>query len=303
MWWALSISALGYALGNAVFPVTFAALLLVFDWRMLWVLAAVMVAVAFPVVLSLLRAERTPQSLAEDSSSVGMGGRHWTRGEMLRHPLFWLIIPGILVPSFILTAIFFLPAHISEVKGWDFTAMPVRYWAYAITSVLSALAFGWAIDRLSARACLTAYQLPMVMALIVLWWGNDVATATLVLVLCGITTGGASTVHTAIWAWTFPNKGFGWPVTAWAFPRFLRGSIWPGRFPASSTSDRHLNRRLLLCCAVDATTNLTDRIDIEQDDFAIGIEPLQRPARLRVSFPVAELSRDHATIADIIIHI
>ena len=208
---ALALASFGHPTGEALAPLAAVFLIAALGWRESWgVAATALVVVLAPAMWLLLARERHPRHhQTEQAGSPGMDGRHWTRAEALSHPLFWMLIPGILGPSFILTAVFFLPAHIAEVKGWGFAAMPVRYWTYAVSSVLSALAFGWAIDRFSARACLTAYQLPMVLALIILWLGTHVETATTVLVLCGITTGGASTVHTAIWAELYGTRHIG----------------------------------------------------------------------------------------------
>ena len=81
---ALSIAAMGFAFGQATLPVVVAGLFLVIDWRTVWVIAAAMLAVVFPLILRLLSAERTPHSLSEEASSTGMGGRHWDRRRPFR---------------------------------------------------------------------------------------------------------------------------------------------------------------------------------------------------------------------------
>jgi MFS family permease len=213
--WALALASFGHPTGEALMPLVAVALIATIGWRESWgVSAIVLIVVLAPALWLLLARERHPRHHQNDDAGsadvgAGMEQRHWTRSDALRHPLFWMLIPGILGPSFILTAVFFLPTHIAEVKGWDPATMPIRYWTYAATSVVSALGFGWAIDRFSARACLTAYQLPMMLALIILWWGSHVETASLVLILCGITTGGASTIHTAIWAELYGTRHIG----------------------------------------------------------------------------------------------
>ena len=73
---ALSLSSMGYAVGQAILPVMFVALFAVVNWRNLWVLAAFIVVATIPVILILLRQERTPQSMADDAQIAGMHGRH-----------------------------------------------------------------------------------------------------------------------------------------------------------------------------------------------------------------------------------
>ena len=54
---ALSISALGFAVGQAAFPVVVASLFDVISWRTVWFLSAALLMLAFPVILWLLSAE------------------------------------------------------------------------------------------------------------------------------------------------------------------------------------------------------------------------------------------------------
>ena len=61
----------------------------------------------------------------------GLGGRHWRRGEVLRHWLFWAIVPMVLTPGFIGTVVFFHQVHVSEVKGWSLAAMAKKLWVPA----------------------------------------------------------------------------------------------------------------------------------------------------------------------------
>ena len=104
---AIAIAALGYAVGEATLPLLFVRLLDVFSWRTLWIVGAILVLCLVPVIRALLRMERTPQSSSLDDNTLGMGGKHWTRMETLKHPLFWFVFPAIIGPSAWLTALFF----------------------------------------------------------------------------------------------------------------------------------------------------------------------------------------------------
>ncbi|MFN6924843.1 MAG: hypothetical protein ACK4P8_04270 [Tabrizicola sp.] len=71
--------------GQALLPITAASLMLLMDWCSLWLLAGLVPIALMAVLHALLRQERTPQSFATEQHSAGMDGRHWTRGEVLRH--------------------------------------------------------------------------------------------------------------------------------------------------------------------------------------------------------------------------
>ena len=104
---ALSLSSMGFAVGQAILPVMFVALLTTWQWQNLWMLAAICVLLMIPAMQFLLRQERTPQSMSDNTQSFGMAGKHWTRNQMLRHPLFYILIPLVLGPPAWGTALFF----------------------------------------------------------------------------------------------------------------------------------------------------------------------------------------------------
>ena len=116
---ALAIASVGFAIGQAFLPYAFVTAKASIDWRILWVVAAGMALIAALPVLLLLTKERTPQSMVESSSSLGMNQQHWTRKNMIRHPLFWFLLPAILGPAAWGTSMFFHQVHLSEVKGWS----------------------------------------------------------------------------------------------------------------------------------------------------------------------------------------
>ncbi|MEO0682846.1 MAG: MFS transporter, partial [Pseudomonadota bacterium] len=64
---AVALAGLGFAFGEAVLPTVAVALIGVLGWRGAWQAAAVAALLLLPVFVWLLRRERTPRSLAEQS--------------------------------------------------------------------------------------------------------------------------------------------------------------------------------------------------------------------------------------------
>jgi MFS family permease len=225
---ALSVASMGFALGQAILPIVFVALLALGDWRRLWLVAAAMVLLAMPVILRLLRAERTPQSLAADTPVAGMGGHHWTRGNMLRHWLFWALIPLLLGPPAFGTALFFHQVHLTTVKGWalvDYVAlMPL----FMLVSVATTFASGAALDRIGTGRLMSIYLLPFALAFLVLGQSESLAGAALGLMTLGLGTGAQATVPTAFWAEYYGTRHLG-SIKAMAVAIMVLGSaIGPG---------------------------------------------------------------------------
>lgn len=197
---ALSIASLGAALGEATLPIAFVALLGLVDWRLLWAVAAVVLLVGMPVLLRLLRHERTPQSMAESRVSAGMDGRHWTRGQTLRHPLFWFMVPALLGPSAFHTAFFFHQVHFAETKDWAHVELVVLFPVFTVMAIMAMIGSGWALDRFGTARLMPFYQLPMAVAFVVFAAATAPMGALLGFFFLALTSGANNTLPNAFWA-------------------------------------------------------------------------------------------------------
>ena len=225
---ALSLSSMGFAVGQAVLPIIFVALLATVDWRNLWLLAAVCIVVLIPVMQMLLRQERTPQSMADDTQSLGMGGRHWTRGEMLRHPLFYILIPLVLGPSAWGTALFFQQVHLTEVKGWSLVSFVALMPIYTVASIAFTFITGWAVDRIGVKWIVPIQMIPFGISFLVLAYADTIFMAGVGLVIFGIGQGTQGTATSAFWAVFYGTRNLG-AIKAAASALMVFGSaIGPG---------------------------------------------------------------------------
>ena len=225
---ALSVAGLGYAAGEAFLPVAFVAFLSFTSWRWLWVLSAVLVLAILPMVLRLLREERTPQSVAMESEAVGMGARHWARRDVLRHWLFWIMVPAVAGPSAWGTAFFFHQVHYAEVGGWSHLALVALFPVYTGTAVLSMLASGWLIDRFGAGWLLPLMQIPAAAAFVVFGLSGGLTGVAAGMILMGIAFGSNATVPSAFWAEFYGTRHLG-AIKALATAVMVLGSaLGPG---------------------------------------------------------------------------
>jgi len=225
---ALAIAALGFSLGEAVLPLGFVALKTVLNWRMLWLAAAIMVVLALPLLVALLRRERTPQSMAHEAQAVGMGGRHWSRGDVLRHRLFWFLVPALLAPAAFNTAFFFQQVHLAEVKGWAHMGLVALFPIYSVATVVAMLVSGWAVDRWGTARLMPLYQLPLAGFFLAFASVDSLAVAAPVMVLMGLTSGAASTVPVAFWAEFYGTRNIGAIKATAAAIMVLGSAIGPG---------------------------------------------------------------------------
>ena len=224
---AMSIASLGFATGQALMPIVFVALLAHFVWRDLWVLAAGLAVIMIGPLLWLLREERTPQSMAQATSSLGMEGRHWTRIEMLRHPLFWLMVPLFMGPPSWGTALFFQQVHFVEVKGWDLSAYVALYPLLTLASVSTTFAAGIAVDRFGAGRVLPLSPLGIMLGLLLLSHTGSLGIAAFALCIVGFGLGMQMAMG-AFWAEYYGTRYIGGIKAVSMGVMVLASAIGPG---------------------------------------------------------------------------
>ena len=209
---AIAVAAMGLPTGEALFPIVAVSLMLWIGWRESWVVAAgALLLVSLPFGWALLRHGRTPRSPAPAAGdkSYKIQVRDWTRGQVLRDPLFYALMPGILAPSFIITGVLFHQVHLVETKGWSLALFAAAYPGLAFAAVGASLAFGWAIDRWSAGRLLPAYLLPMAASLFLLGLEDAPWAALGFMVLSGVTSGAGTTLLGALWAEIYGTRHLG----------------------------------------------------------------------------------------------
>ncbi len=225
---ALATATMGFMTAEAILPLIFVWLKGLVAWQNLWVGSAVFCFLMIPILVRLLRLERTPQSVAEENSSAGMNGRHWTRAEVLKHPLFWSIVPAMMSFPAFGTAFWFHQVHFAEIKGWSHLALVSVFPLGTITFGLSTIAYGWAIDRFGAARLMPIYLLPLIAAFILHWFAPSISWTAAGVVLMGLAGGGQATLPNACWAEFYGTRHLGSIKATVAAVMVLGSAIGPG---------------------------------------------------------------------------
>ncbi len=209
---ALSVAAMGFPAGEAVLPILAVVVMERIGWRQTWlVIAAGLLVLVIPLVLWLLRghAERHRAHLATAAAGSNMRGRQWTRAEVIRDLRFYLLLPGIMAPGFIVTGLFFHQVHLVETKGWTLTWFAACFAAFAAAQLPAGLLAGPLVDRVGATKLLPVYLLPLAASLVVLATGRHMLVAPAFMVLAGITSGLAGTIVGSMWAEVYGVRHLG----------------------------------------------------------------------------------------------
>lgn len=226
---AVAIAGMGYPAGEALLPLVFVTAIASLGWRETWGLtAAILLFLLLPVLMLLLAQDRDPAGAVGHVGSTGIGNRHWTRAEALRHWLFPAILPVLITPGFIGTVVFFHQVHVSEVKGWTLTQMAPGYTAYAGVTVVTSLIAGWACDRFGAHRLLPILLLPMGCAMFLIGPAQSPWIWILALGILAMTQGTASALWGAFWPTVYGTRHLGSVRSLQVAIMVLSTAIGPG---------------------------------------------------------------------------
>lgn len=206
----MSVAVLGFPASEAVMPFAAVALIGAVGWRETWqIVAAFLCFVSVPLVLLFLRREPAPGEAAETAEAPTATRRDWTRQDVLRQPVFYALLAGIVTPPFIVTGILFHQATLVATKGWTMAWFTAWFPVYALASVATALITGALIDRFTARQLLPGYLLPLAIGVTVLALTDALYAAPVFMALAAMTNGAAQTLIGALWAELFGVRHLG----------------------------------------------------------------------------------------------
>lgn len=209
---ALAIAGFGMPVSEAIFPILAVTMIGAFGWRQTWSVAATFLfVVAVPVLWWLLSQDRTPRARAADGPDAERFEpvRDWQRSEVLRDGAFYLLLLGILAPSFIGTGILFNQVHIVEIKGWSLSLFASAFPLYAFTAVAVSYLYGWMIDQWGAIRLLAMPLVPYAAGVFLLTFGDAPATIFVFMMLAGATAGMTSTLNGALWPELYGTRYLG----------------------------------------------------------------------------------------------
>ena len=225
---ALAIAAMGSMMAEAALPLIMVWLKSYIDWHYIWIGCAMFCLAMVPVLLRLLRLERTPMSVAQGSQSTGLYEKHWTRAEVLRHPVFWAMAPAVMSFSGFGTAFWFHQVHFAEIKSYSHLALVAVFPLGTITLLFSTIFYGWAVDRLGAVKLLPFYLIPYIFAFILHWYAPSLGWTALAVILMGAAGGGQATLLNACWAEFFGTLHLGSIKAATTALMVLGSALGPG---------------------------------------------------------------------------
>jgi MFS family permease len=209
---ALSISALGMPLGEAILPTLCVLSIAALGWRSTWMAVAVAVLLLLlPLLLLLLQSIEThPARLPDPPSGQSQAPvLPWNRRQVLRDPRFYCILPAALLAPFLLTGLFLYQLILADYKGWSPEIMATAFIVFAGSKVVFSLFVGPLVDRFSARRLFPFLPLPLLLGIFILWRAEAIWAPYLYLLFAGMTEGMAISIKNSLWAELYGVRALG----------------------------------------------------------------------------------------------
>lgn len=201
---ALSVSSLGYPIGEGLLP--FGVLLLIYlvGWRWSWaILAGVIALTLLPAMTVLLRGVGTASIEPADFAPAGPAP------VLLRDWRFYALLPAVMFLPLVLTALFLYQVPLAHERGWSAQIMATAFAGFAMARLAGSLLVGPSIDRWCATRLFPFTLVPACVGLLVLSLGSAPWAALGYLFLAGVSQGVSGPMMTALWTELYGVESLG----------------------------------------------------------------------------------------------
>ena len=105
-----------------------------------------------------------------------------------------------LAMPWIATGIFVYQSYITDSKLWSTYTIPKAFMVYSIASIITLFSSGFLVDKFTSRKLIPAMNIPLLFAMIVLFYFHKETYAYVFLGLIGISNGLANVLGSSTWA-------------------------------------------------------------------------------------------------------
>ena len=207
---ALGITWLGLSSSEFILPICITFLLSVLSWNKVWVVISLFIIIFLPLIcfktirtISLSSREKTDEELVDNKI------KHWKRIEVIRDFKFYVIASNLLAMPWIATGIFVYQSFITESKLWSTFAIPKAFMAYSVMSILTIFVTGSLIDRFTSRKIIPFMNFPLLIAMLVMYFGSLEIYSFILFGLLGISNGLSNLLGSSTWAEIYGVKHIG----------------------------------------------------------------------------------------------
>ena len=208
---ALSTIWLGLSTAEFILPVLITYFFLIYSWRTVWQGIAILIILFLPfVIISTIKSVNLNSREVDNNPKVKkIKIKNWKRREVIKDYRFYIISLNMLAMPWMATGIFVYQSFISESKMWAAYTIPKAFMLYSITSIATLFLSGFLVDKFTGRKLILIMNMPLFLAMFVLFNYDHENYAYIFLGLIGVSNGFANILGSSTWAEIYGVKYIG----------------------------------------------------------------------------------------------
>ena len=207
---ALSTIWFGLSTAEFILPVSITYFFVTYSWRTVWQGIAILIILFLPlVIVNTIRTINLDSREDENLNLKKIKIKSWTRIEVIKDYRFYIVSLNTLAMPWIITGIFVYQSFITDSKMWNVYTIPKAFMIYSITSIITLFSSGFLVDKFTSRKLIPIMNIPLLLAMIVLFYYQNEIYAYLLLGLIGVSNGFGNVLGSSTWAEIYGVKYIG----------------------------------------------------------------------------------------------
>ena len=208
---ALSTIWLGLSSAEFILPVLITYFFLIYSWRTVWQGIAILIILLLPFVIinTIKSVKLDSREIDIDSKNKKIKIKSWRRKDVIKDYRFYVVSLNMLAMPWLATGTFVYQSFISDSKMWAVYTIPKAFMVYSITSILTLFLSGFLVDKFTGRKLILFMNIPLLLAMFVLFKFNHEFFAYIFLGLVGVSNGLANILGSSTWAEIYGVKFIG----------------------------------------------------------------------------------------------
>ena len=208
---ALSTIWFGLSTAEFILPVLMTYFFLIYSWRTVWQGIAILIILFLPfVILNTIKSinlDSREKDINPNSKKIKI--KSWRRRDVIKDYRFYIVSLNMLAMPWMATGIFVYQSFITESKMWAVYTIPKAFMVYSITSIVTLFLSGFLVDKFTGRKLILFMNLPLLLAMYVLFKFDHEIFAYIFLGLIGVSNGLANILGSSTWAEIYGVKYIG----------------------------------------------------------------------------------------------
>ena len=207
---ALSTIWFGLSSAEFILPVFVTYLFAIYSWRSVWQGIAMIVIIFLPfVVLNTIKQIKLDSREKDLDPKKNFKIKSWKRREVIKDYRFYIVSLNMLAMPWIATGVFVYQSFITDSKMWNIYTIPKAFMVYSLASIITLFFSGFLVDKFTSRKLIPIMNIPLLIAMFVLFNYQHEISAFIFLGLVGISNGLANVLGSSTWAEIYGVKFIG----------------------------------------------------------------------------------------------